>query len=252
MNAMKTVLSTKTMTGLFLAAAFGGIARLALTPTQAVVFCDQKLPLATQEHIKQHIEKVSLRSVGAEGLLKELQAVYPSVKSLAIQYKGSLVAQVSVKAYQPRVRLTSDKPGQKEYIVCLGGLVLERSSFNEIITQNTATVIVAGESYEQRVRDSELIECVLALKGFHFEEYAITWRSKVDILLQSRTAHSILIADKETVHDKERFAYVDRILHADAARYVYGIKADIRLKDEIICAPLQEGVIKTHEESINV
>ena len=80
-----------------------------------------------------------------------------------------------------------------------------------------------------------LLHCALELEEF-FDDYTITWKSKVDVRAQSKIIHCLIIADALTIHEKERFGFVDRIFASDADRYKNGIKADIRLRDEIICS----------------
>lgn len=238
MNILRIALNTRALIIFcFLAASAGGV-RYALTPWQVFVFCDQKLPPDIQRLIKIEAEQSSLRSLGAQGFCETLQKQFPSVRSVSIAYKGSLAAQVMVKAHVPRVCLISTMTCQKEYVLCKGGLVIERKFFNELVTEGMPTVRIEGSDFEQKTSDPDLIACALELKGSLFEEYTVTWRTKVEILLQSRLCNSILIADTVTVHDKDRLEYVDRIFQSDPERYKVGIKADIRLRDEVICSPL--------------
>lgn len=238
MNILRIALNTRAVIIFCFLAASAGSVRYALTPWQVIVFCDQKLPLDIQRLIKLEAEQSSLRSIGAQGLCAALQKQFPSVHSVAISYKGSLAAQVTVKAHIPRVCFVSTRAGQKEYVLCKGGLVIERKFFNEAVTDGMPTVRIDGSDYEQKRMDPDLIACALELKGPLFDEFTITWRTKVEILLQSKLCNSILIADNVTVHDKERLEYVDRIFQSDPERYKVGIKADIRLREEVICSPL--------------
>ena len=272
MNITRIVFNTKMLSIIFALVACAVLMRFTLTPTKIIVFCDHRLPRDMQAAIRQKIEATPVRTVGAEGLLKELQIEYPCIGDISISYKGSMTAHVTVKARIPWVCLVSRVPGHKEYIVCkhdtstrtslinekvskqnhkvapvsvdiqnqqnTAPVVLEKKYFNELVTQGMPMIVVEGNDFMRQIADVNLIRCALGLRRSLFVDYAITWISKVEILLQSRVSNSILMADSVTVHDKERFAYVDRIVKSDAVRYKNGIKADIRLRDEIICSSL--------------
>lgn len=238
MYSIRTVLTAKTLSILFLTLVLVAATRSMLTPSCVYVICDQKLPLVMQHAIKHTLESAAVRSVGADVLCKNLQNDYPSVASISIAYKGSLTAQVSVTAHVPWVTFASTEQGQKEQVLCKQGNVVEKKFFNELVTQGIQTLVIDGKEYNHKIADKDLIACMLELRRSVFDEYTIVWKSKVEIILQSRTEPLTIIADTATVHDGERFGYVDRIYASDMARYKNGMKADIRLKDEIVCSPL--------------
>ena len=238
MIGVRTVVNKKVLSLIFFTAAIFGGMRYALTPNRVVVFCDQKLPAEIQEQVIQYLQAAPVRSLGAQQLCKELQEKYPSIQALSLTYKGSLVAYGTVQARVPWVYFISTLPGNTEYVMCKDGQVLEKKYFNESVTTGMASMIIEGNDYQSNISDEALIKCARELERSLFDEYTITWRSKVEILLQSRHSNSILVADRMTIHDNERLEHVKRIISSDTERYKDGIRADLRLKDEIVCAPL--------------
>ncbi len=248
MIALRALLTTKLLGFCFFILASVAGLRCLLTPVHISVLCDQKIPFEMQKELKMRIERTALRSVGITHLCAELQKTYPCIQALSIVYKGSLDAVVHVKAYVPWVCLVSALPGNREFMVCkntdaqtvsaLKVPVIEKKYINEQALQGMPTLVIESKEYMQSIANSDLIKCACDLRRNIFDEYTIRWRSKVEIILQCKRWNIIIIADAQTVHDAEKFVYVDRIFNADLDRYKNGMKADIRLKDEIICCPL--------------
>lgn len=238
MNITRILFNTKLIALIFLIAIFAVGIRSALAPMHIIVHCDHKFPLHLQLAITKQIEQSSLRTLGAKKIKMALEQEYQSVKSVTIAYKGSLDAIIEVGAYTPWIRYISAMPGQAEYIYCKEGIILEKKYFNEMVTEGMASIIIEGADYAQKVKNPDLMRCSHDIKHALFGDYAVLWRSKVEILLRSHDSRSILIADAVSIHEDERFEYVNRILKSEPERYEKGIKADIRLRDALICSPL--------------
>ncbi len=221
-----------------------------LTPWKVYVYCDQRLHPELQKAIVQLVERMAVRSVGADALCADLQKEYPLVSLVSIAYKGSLSAIVSVKTHMPWVCVAAAVPGQKEYVLCKAGLIIEKKYFNELALQGVPAVTIEAKDFMQAITDPDLLSCILELKRAIFDDYSITWKSKVEIILRSKALNIEVIADTITVHESERFDYVDRIFNSDSDRYKNGMKADIRLKDEIICSSFVGK--KVYEKSVNI
>ena len=213
-------------------------ARFALIPKRVHVWCDYKIALDVQKDLKTYLEKVPLRLLGARGVCEELRQVFPVVASLSISYQASLTAQVNIEAVKPRILFISSLPGKMDYVVCANGIVIEKRYFREEVLVGIPTVLLAGADYEHKRSDKVIIDCVLLLKRDVYEQYAITWRSKDEVILQSRLSNSILIADSVTIHEIERLKYAERIAEVDKEYFKKGMRADLRLGDAIVCAPL--------------
>lgn len=210
-----------------------------LTPWKRVyVQCDYAIEPELQSALKKIIENTPVRSMGADALCAKLQTEYPFVSGLAISYRGSLTANVLVQAFTPWVSLASVAPGQKEYVVCKGGVVIEKKYFNEHVLQGLPAIVLQLSDYMHATTDPEVLQCALELRRDLFSDYTIIWKSKVEVIAQSKDKTILIIADAFTIHEKERFGFVHRIFAADKERYKNGMKADIRLRDEIICSPL--------------
>ncbi len=213
--------------------------RYALTPARIRVLCDQRFSQDVQLAIKRSVETTSLQLYRARGISEFLKKEYPCIERVSISYYSSSDADVIIKAFQPFLRITSSAPGNKEYLLTQEGQLIEKGIMSEHAYENIPVVVIEGNDYEQKRTDSKCIACLLALKNDIFEDYRVTWRSKTDILLQSRLAPILIIADTVAVHDKSRLTAVERIFTSDNERYEQGMRADIRLPDSIVCAPAE-------------
>ena len=238
MDISRFVFNTKAIVIFCIFASGAIVVRSALVPAAIVTLFDQKIPVDMQEKLKRFIvEQAGLRPLRADQFYRAVHEQCPSVRAVSVHSKGSQTAIVSISALKPRVCLVSEEPGKKEWILCHEGMLVEKRFFSDIVSDGIDTMRIQGLNYDEKIADPELMQCVLAMRRVLFNEFTITWRSKVEIILQSKLSNSTIIADTSTILDGEKFEYVDRIFQSDPERYKMGIKADIRLKDEIICSP---------------
>ncbi len=248
MNMVRIVFNKKILMAALVLISTLGAVRYALSPAQAVVFCDQRLAPDVQTAIKKFIAQAPLRLQAADSLCKELQKSWPAVRSVDFVYKSSLRAQIAIKAYVPFLKISASEPGHKEYILCKYGqperaIVIDKKYFNAYSTESMPTVFIDGPDFEKKRKQADCIKCLRDLKEDLCDEYTITWRSKSEIIMRACDAPIMLVADRVTVHEAEQRRYVRRIFAADAGKYKGGIRADIRLRDSIVCAPLKERAI---------
>lgn len=187
-----------------------------------------------QRSLKKVLEQAPLSS--AVLMRSELQKECPAISTVSIERKASGVAQVVIKASVPQVKIVSNFAGFKEYCLCADGVIVEKKYFSSQIVEGMAVITVDGLDFEEKIQQPALAECALQLKTGIFAEFDVIWRSKSEILL--RSAELLIIADDVTVHDQERMGYVKRILAADGHKYKNGMKADIRLRDSLVCSAL--------------
>ena len=144
----------------------------------------------------------------------------------------------------PLVCISSSLPGTKEYILCksrtdsASALQIDKALWSPEALGGLPLIIIEGPEFDQTRLLPEFVECAFEMKSTIFDQYSVTWRSKTEVVLQSLTESIILMADSATVHDEERLNYVQSIYKADKESYKDGMKADIRLRDSVICAPL--------------
>ena len=244
MNIVRVVFNKNFLATALLFVSSLGAVRYALSPTQFMVVCDQRLASDVQAAIKKFVTQAPLNLQSADSLCKELQKLYPAVRAVSVAYKSSLRAHVQVQAYVPSISISSSLPGNKEYILCKDdkperAIVIEKKYFNEQVTSSMPTVVIEGADYEEKRLQPECIECMRDLKSDLLEEYLVIWRSKSEIIVQYREVPITLIADIATIHESEKRNAVKRIFTSDAERYKDGMQADIRLRDSVICAPLK-------------
>ena len=234
MNIVRTVFNKKALTALFvLGGSYGGM-RYALSSERVFGIYDQRLDLDVQRSLKKVLEQAPLSSAAV--MRSELQKECPAVAAVSIERKASGVAQVLVKASVPQVKLVSSFAGFKEYCLCSDGVIVEKKYFAQQVVEGMAVITIDGSDFEEKIQHPALIDCALQLKTAIFAEFDVIWRSKSEILL--RSAELLIIADDVTVHDQERMGYVKRILAADGNKYKNGMKADIRLRDSLVCSDL--------------
>lgn len=209
----------------------------ALTPHQVSVQSDHRWSLETHQALRKKIEPLSLRTTGIARLKSDLSRAYPCLKDIVITYSSSLEATVKLIGWRPIVLIGSFLPGSKEYVVVEGGLMLDKEFFSGDTLQNLPKLIVVGGDFEVKRHEPEFINLALNLHPTMFDDYTISWHSKTHISFEDKKNPITIVADSLSVHDRQRYEYVQRIF-ASEEKYNRGMKADIRLKDSLVCAPV--------------
>lgn len=234
MHGTRALFTTKVLSICFGMIALAGMIRFALTPSSVRIFCDQRLPLDAQNAIEQIVKQSPIRMRGVSGLCMELQQEYPSVHSVAISYKGSARAHVFVQAEKPWTLITVEmKSSTSQFVVCDSGKVIEKKYFNEVLLDGLPLITVVNKEL-----DANITRCARTIRRTLFNDFSLTWVSAIELRVMCKHAPLVILADDITVHEQERFADVMRIFEAEKDTYAHGMKADIRLKDQIICSPL--------------
>lgn len=210
--------------------------QFALTPKRIVVHPDARWSTTIKKALKQTIEKKPVRTFGATQLRDSLIQEYPSLKDVEIRYSGSLEAVVRLTGWNPLILLCSSLPGNKVYVVCEKGLVLEKNTFTTESLSGLPTIMVEGTDFEEKRTAEELIDMAVQLSPTLFDIYDVIWESKTTIRIKDKVRPILITADFASIHDAERFAYVQRIYDSEK-QYTKGMKADIRLKDSLVCSP---------------
>ncbi len=245
MNLVRTLIHKKTLiAGLVLVAGLGAV-RYTLTPEHIEVFTDQRFAPEVRSALKKSVAECAVRSLGAQGIFDLLTREYPFIQDISIEYRSPLRAWITVTSLIPQVCIVSSIPANKEYVLCVSKKhtprviqQVEKRLLSPEATSLLPTVIIESPLFEQTRALAEFIDCVCAMKSSLFDVYTVTWRSKSDIILQSKTQPILIMADVNTVHDDERLAYVQSIFNVDNESYKDGMRADIRLRDSVVCAPL--------------
>ncbi len=233
--------------------AIGGISlflvgmQRAFTPQSLTISCDPRWTSEYQHAIKKQLENISIRTIGAYRLRNQLQPEFPFIKDISISYESAYRAQINIIGWIPKVLMQSSLPGNKDYALCTTGQVLEKHYFSQEALQGLPTMILEGVDFETKRLAQEFIDTALRLSNKHFEVYTIVWHSKTEILLHDKEKKIRIISDMNSIHDPDRFTYLEQI-YAQEESYKNGMKADIRLKDSIVCAPIT-NYTRTYEES---
>lgn len=208
----------------------------ALTPQRISVHADRRWSSTVQKALKKKIKAQALRTIGAERLRDKLAEEYPYLKDITIGYSSSLEAQVHLSGWHPRVAICSSLPGHKVYVLCDNGSILEKLYFAVEALQGIPSIVIEGADFEEQRKQPLFIEFGLQLSSKLLDRYDITWQSKTSIILEDKQRPIIITADYGSVHDEERYKHVQDIF-TDERKYHRGMKADIRLKDSLVCAP---------------
>ncbi len=211
--------------------------QFALTPQHIHVIPDPRWSAEYHRSLTKRIERLSIRTIGASRLRDDLQKEYPCVKDLTLTYKSTREGTVKLSSWRPLVLLCSSLMGNKEYLVCETGQILERHYFTNEALQGIPTLVIEGSDFESKRQMPELIDMALKLKSDLFEKYSITWHAKTNITLHDKDKKVIITADILSIHDQDRYAYIEKI-YSTEKQYRHGMKADIRLKDSLVCAPI--------------
>lgn len=253
--------------GLILIGGLWGI-RSALSPLSIDVLCDQKIAPATRTEIRALLAQRSVWSLGARGVLKELEAMYKMVSSVSIRTTSSRHAILRVKAKNPLLIIASVQPNHQEYVLCVPPAMLpagyrkkvsaeqsttsspvtktpeitliEKRYFSEEALAGLPIFLVDGSDFNGAIHHAELLECARDIDNAVFDEYRVTWKAKSEIILHNMRAPCVIIADIASIQDKERLSAVKRIYEAEQITYKDGIKADIRLRESIVCSQLDK------------
>jgi hypothetical protein len=209
----------------------------ALTPQHVQVSCDPRWAPAIQKELTKKIERISVRTTGIKTLHHELIEEYPCLKDVTISYASNLEATVKLTGWNPLVHVISSVPGQSDALIAQKGHILPKKCFTGSALQGLPVLVIEGDSFEEKLRSPELIEMVVQLPSTLFDDYTVTWHSKTKIVLHSKDKPITITADLPSVHDLDRYTYVQRI-YTKEPRYHSGMTADIRLKDSLICAPV--------------
>jgi hypothetical protein len=217
-----------------------------LLPSEYRVICDSAFAYEVQERIR----ALAVHKNASE-LYIQLKKEIPLVSAVSIAYRGSRQALVSVKAEQPRLLI---EPLAHEiapsYVVTASGNLIEKRFFNEEILEYMPVVRKETAALEQ-LKNPQICASLLAIRPEVFENYAILWRSKNEIILYSTRYHDLtLIADNSSIHQKEKFAYAESIYERRHEQYEKGIKIDIRLRGSVVCGPPGGGI--DYEKSVTV
>lgn len=225
----------------------------ALAPLQVDVYCDQKIASETRTLIRTLLAQRPIKSLGASGVLKELQPLFPVVKGVVIQTNAARKALVTVTAHTPQVLLASTQAQQQEYALCKevsqgkkaaqdGPIILiEKKYFSDAALHELPRLIVDTVPFADALQNGELLSCVRDMDSALFDEFTITWKGTSEILLRSKVMPMLIVADVVAIHDKERLSAVRRIYSAEKDSYTQGIKADIRLRESIVCSQWDGG-----------
>ncbi len=236
MNIIRWLGRKRVLTSLLLMALSAVGIQFALTPQRIVVHPDIRWSPTIKKALKKAIASKALRTIGASGLRALLSEEYPCLKDIAIRYTSSLEATVKLSGWNPRVVICSSLPGNKVYVVCEKGIVLEKNFFTVEALQGLPTLVIEGTDFEEKRQSPEFVSVALKVSGDLLDQYDITWYSKTTITLKDKHNPILITADSASVHDEERYAYVQRIF-ATERQYSKGMKSDIRLKDSLVCAP---------------
>ena len=216
----------------------------ALTPQRIAVHPDKRWESDIQNALTAAIQDKPLRTLGAMRLRDSLTEDYPCLKDITISYSSSLEAHVKLHSWKPRVTLCSSEPGNKVYVVCEKGRVLEKRYFKVRALQGLPAIEIKGTEFEELRQAPELVEMALTLRSDILDMYRITWYSKSKIKLKDKELPITIIADHASVNDAERYECLHRIFNKPLEQctrverqYKKGMKADIRLKDSLVCAP---------------
>jgi hypothetical protein len=210
--------------------------QFSLIPKYITVYPDARWSTAIKKNIKNTVERKVIRTLGATGLRNSLIEDYPCLKDVAICYLSSLEARIQLSSWLPRAILCSSMPGNKEYVVCEKGIILDKNFFNAEYLVGLPTIIVEGNDFEEKRTTPELIDCAVSFANELFDQYEVTWQSKTSIILEDKHNPIVITADHTSINDIDRFTYVQRIFENEQ-HYKEGMKADIRLKDSLVCAP---------------
>jgi hypothetical protein len=220
----------------------GGISLLtvgmqrAFTPQSLIIYCDPRWAQEFQRAVKKELEESSIRIIGADRIRNNLQETYPFVKEVTIAYDSLYRARITLQGWRPQVCIQSSQLGKKTYILCAKGKILDKQYFSYEALQGVPSVTLEGPDFEKEQKTKEFIDTMVQLTNKHFDTYNILWRSKTEILLFNKEKKITIFADIYSIHEQDRFAYIERI-YAQEEGYKNGMKADIRLKDSIVCSP---------------
>ncbi len=237
MNIVRLLGNKKVLTTIFGIALCAVGIQFSLAPKYIEVSCDKRWAPEYHQALKKRIERLAIRTIGASRLRDTLIEDYPCIKDVTFTYKSTLDAHVILTGWRPLVVVRSSMLGNKEYVVCEKGQVLEKTYFTPEALQGMPTITIIGADFEAKRRTAEFVETASTLKSDLFDRYSITWDSKTNIILRDTENKVTVTADITSIHDPARYAYIERI-HSTEKRYKRGIKADIRLKDSIVCAPV--------------
>lgn len=256
MTLVRTFFHKHLIIGLIIA--FGGLWSIhsALTPLYLDIQCDQKIDPETRNAIRTLLGQHAGKRIGAQKILQELTPLFSVVRSVTIQTNSARKAIVAVQAHVPQVIIASLQSNNPEYALCKGlgkakkdekasdVTLIEKKYFSEAALHGLPVFLIDGAQYAEAVQHAELISCVTDLDPLLFDEYKVTWRAKSEIIMQSKALPCIIVADVASIHDKERLSAVKRIYEAEKEMYKNGIKADIRLRESIVCSQLDQPVEK--------
>lgn len=214
----------------------------ALTPSFIMVQADAHWSSEIQQALKKKIESLSVRTYGISHLKNDLALVYPCLKDILITYSSASRATVYLLGWRPMVIVQSSIPVKKDYVVCEGGRILAKDFFNTTTLHNMPAITIVGDDFEEKRVEPEFVNMALHVHPSIFETYTISWHSKTHICFEDKEKPVTIIADSLSVHDRERYEYVQRI-YALEEKYKYGMNADIRLKDSLVCAPVAKQQI---------
>jgi hypothetical protein len=220
----------------------------ALAPQQVEVFCDQKIAPETRTLLRTLLVQRPVKSLGASGILKELQQLFPVVRGVTIQTNAARKALVTITSHHPQVLIASVQAQQLEYALCKDVsqgkkvaqdwpiILIEKKYFSDAALHELPRFIVDTVPFADALHNAELLSCVRDMDSALFDEFIITWKATSEIVLRSKTMPMLIIADVVAIHDKERLSAAKRIYNAEKDSYKNGIKADIRLRESIVCS----------------
>lgn len=214
----------------------------ALTPHSVILKSDHRWASAVHQALKEKIESLSLRTYGIKQLKRDCAGEYPCLKDITIMYSSSFRATVHLIGWRPIVLIQSSGPTTKEYVVCESNVILSKEFFNAETLHALPVITIVGGDFEEKRVEPEFINMALNLHPSMFENYIISWHSKTQICFEDTRNPITIIADSLSVHDRERYEYVQRI-YSSEEKYKNGMKADIRLKDSLVCTPVAKKTL---------
>ena len=178
MNIIRWIGRKRVLSSIVLLALSAVGIQFALTPQRITVHSDIRWSPALIKTLKKTIASQALRTIGAAGLQALLSEEYPCLKNVTIRYTSSLQASVSLTGWNPRVVICSSLPGNKVYVVCEKGIVLEKNFFNVEALQGLPTLVIEGADFEEKRQSPEFVDVTSHLSSNLLDQYDITWHSK--------------------------------------------------------------------------
>lgn len=197
-----------------------------ITSAKRFFIVDNRLSDFTKEEIKNNLFAERLFP---KQMLEIVDKKY-AIKNVDVRRLSSQSIKITAQALDPLYRITNKTTGQK--FVLTEKKIVNQEHYLPIVLEYlpTITLDLQGSIFDEQL----FINTCILLPQDLFDTYDLIYKNKTDIQLVSKKQQLIIVADNETILDREKISYAEFLAEKKYSKWV---TIDIRFAHGAVCTP---------------